>query len=95
MTTLENDFVKMGWARCPNKSTRWYAAGPGKLEPVFPLEVRVTDKIWVVTKRYGYQDTTEIPLLAFENVESFNNYLKENGRESKPGASPGVNNVWD
>lgn len=90
---LEASMFGAGWVRCPNNNRRWYAGNAGKREPVFPLELRVTDAIWIVTHRYGDFRSNEIPLLRFETVTELESYLQENHRIAEAG-SP-YSNSWD
>lgn len=85
---------RSGWVRCPNREHRWYAGSAGKLEPVFPLELRVTDKVWLVTSRYAdapHREEDLIPIMAFDTPTELEDYLSRNGRKSEVGGP----NVWD
>lgn len=86
MSSLESAMFAAGWVRCPNNALRWYAGSAGKLEPVFPLELRVTDEIWLVTYRYADPAREVIPLMCFgQSVDALETYLKSNGRPCEVG----------
>jgi hypothetical protein len=92
MTKLEQEMRAAGFVRSPTNEHRWYAACSASLGPVFPLDIRVTDAIWIVTARYGKTINEEtIPLLKFDRVEQLTDYLKTHG---KPRTVEG-GNVWD
>ena len=92
MNTLEQSMFDAGFRRCPNCDTRWYAGWSGRLEPAYPMELRVTDAIWLVTKPYA-NVTDLVPLMRFETVASLDDYLTRNGRVSE--ALPAFANGWD
>lgn len=83
LTALEREMFDDGWVRDPNCFERWYASCAGKLEPVFPLQLRVSDKVWLVTRRYGHGETEFIPLMAFSGPKSLNEYLSRNGKKAE------------
>lgn len=93
MNALEHSMFSRGWVRCPNNAHRWYAGSAGKQEPVFPLELRVTDAVWLVTSRYGEHGRDIIPLMRFNGPDDLEQYLKENGRRSEAAAA--FSNSWD
>lgn len=91
MNELENAMFQAGFARDANVSTRWYRAWSGAKREPFPLEIRVTDAIWIVTSRYGKTTYDEIiPLLKFNGPLDLIEYLERNGQVQQPGP-----NVWD
>jgi hypothetical protein len=91
MTELEQGMKKRGYVRCPNVSARWYQAYSGGKRPPFPLEIRVTDAIWLVTARYGQTVRDEIiPLMRFDTAEALERYIDRNGVVVEQGP-----NVWD
>ena len=92
LTPLETDMRANGFVRCPNVFNRWYAGSAGMAEPVFPLELRVTDAIWLVTRAYG-QTSDIIPLMRFDSAQSLNQYLQDNHRIAQAAAA--FSNSWD
>lgn len=93
MNSLENKMFADGFVRDPNKLDRWYAGHAGKLEPVFPLELRVTDKVWIVARGYANCGPDVVPLLAFDGPEDLNRYLSSNGHQAEAAAA--FSNSWD
>ena len=93
MTTLESEMFADGFVRCPNVPERWYPGHAGKLQPVFPMELRVTDKIWLVASSYGDHSGKPWPLMGFESVKELNSYLIRNGKKSE--ALPAFANAQD
>ena len=95
MNTLETEMFSAGYCRSPNNPVQWYAAGPGIMKPPFPIEINVTDKIWLVARPYG-EPVNVIGLMAFESVPSFLDFLKRYGKPSEGGMQGNdVTNVWD
>lgn len=82
-----------GFVRDPNNEKRWYAGHAGKLEPVFPLEIFVTDKIWLCVRKYGDACGEFIPLMAFNAPNDLEGYLDRNGKPSEVAAA--YSNSWD
>lgn len=94
MNEIETAMFNSGWVRCPNNPARWYAGSAGKLEPVFPLELRVTDAIWLVTSPYGnLLERKDVPLMRFDNPASLEEYLSRNGKKAEAAAP--FSNSWD
>lgn len=87
MDSYSQDLVTAGFARCPNNPNRWYAAGPGIMEPVTPLEIRLTDHgLALVVLPYGkFNATDAIDILRFSNVADMLSYLATHGRRSQGG----------
>jgi hypothetical protein len=96
LTPIEQDMFSHGFVRCPNIDRRWYAGHSGLKEPAYPMELRVSDAIWLVTSAYGNMTDREarlVPLMRFEKAEELLTYLERNGRVSEAGAA--FSNSWD
>lgn len=93
MTTIEQSMWDAGFARSPNEPTKWYAGSAGMKEPAFPLELRITDAIWLVTRPYGQEPKEVIPLMRFDDVAGLKAYLAGNHRIAQAGAP--FSNAWD
>lgn len=86
---------------CSIKGKRVVSMGPGRPEAVSPLALHFKNGIvtlWAETRlpvEYS-QNPVQVPLMYFDDMESFNNYLRQNGRLSKGGIGPSSEfNSWD
>jgi hypothetical protein len=94
-TKTEAALAAAGFVRCPNVRDRWYAGGPGIMEPTYPLEIRAhDDTVELVANPHGRPTSDAVVLLRFAVVEDLLGFLREHGRPSLPGL-PAFSNSWD
>jgi len=89
------ELLRAGFVRCPNSRTRWYAGGPGIMEPAYPLELRVDDdRIMLTVQPYGkVNESDAVPVMRFADVADLVHFLGRHGRVSEPGLPAYSNGV--
>ncbi len=92
---LEAEALAAGYYRSPNDARRWYAGGPNRPTVAHPLDVHITDAVWLVAHRYG-EPADIVPLCRFETFAEYLQYCLDYGTKSKGGSyGNNVTNVWD
>lgn len=97
---MEQRLVDAGYVKSPNNvygisGDIWYTGGPGVFKPEFGLEIQVCDGAINVFRGHvtKHCDCFIEIIHRFTTVETFLNWIKENGRPSLGGVS--YANNWD